>query len=339
MSSHPSNAVFEAVLYGEDPSKLDEPLLTNNINCDQVEYTMATSTRSQYSLKLLACITGSIVAVISQRLLTLMLWNEEILSGSTVQVIAFSLHWSFWTCLSVFGSMLLFVNTIERLQQNTLNDDMVFQMEAHYVVGSLLTISAVWLLDDVLVLQEMRHPVLVVTAAVVAYAIFLGCIVHSKSTNNKNYDSMVSTYTLVAGALGVVVGVCSQFLLSLLLWKDADLTVPAVESITVFSLLWSVLTVALTATGCLSLRCVCDNQRTLLRMEAVYIGSSLAGICAAWILIDVANDMPEQVLPSVLLLAASLAAFGLILRCFPEDKCLVDAPPTMTKSPVILQIV
>ena len=62
-------------------------------------------------------------------------------------------------------------------------------------------------------------------------------------------------------------------------------------------------------------------KRTLLRMEASYIGCFLAGICVAGILVDVTNGMAERVVPGILQLVASLAAFGLILQCFPEDQC------------------
>jgi 3-deoxy-D-arabino-heptulosonate 7-phosphate (DAHP) synthase len=82
-----------------------------------------------------------------------------------------------------------------------------------------------------------------------------------------------------------------------------------------------------------------ERERTIMRMETVYIGASLVGICAAWILIDVTHDMAEQVVPSLLLLVASLGAFMAILACFPEEECLSSTSSQSNSSksePVLL---
>ena len=256
--------------------------------------------------------------------------------------------------------MLLLVTSLRRnyldaqIQHDAqLLDDTLFQLEAHYVVAALFTISAAWLLNDVYELaddaaaQTTIHPVLTIVAAGIAFSIFFHYILQKDNVqqvasaadkqNGIDYDdschSMMPTYRMIAATLGLIVGVCSQFILSLVLWKD-HMTVPAVDNVIYFSLLWSVLTVAITFGGCMSLRLllvgssssgVSEQQRALLRMEAVYISCSLIGICFAWILIDILAGMPEQVLPSMFLLVFSLLAFHVILKCFPEDKCLANA--------------
>jgi hypothetical protein len=241
---------------------------------------------------------------------------------------------------------------------NLFDDEIIFQIEAHFVVSSLLAISFSWLLNDmwtVQIIQPMQiHPVLTIFAAATAYAIFFRYMVTQRQLSDskeQSYDedeldqsSGSSTYRLLAGTLGVVFGVSSQFLLSILLWKD-NMTMPMIDNVVFFSFVWSFLTVLLTFVGCMSLRLLVvprmvtsalSAQRTLLRMEAVYISSSLVGICMAWIFIDILAGMPEQIIPSMIMLLLSLVAFQIILRCFPEDQCIdssLEAETTMKMTP------
>jgi len=247
-------------------------------------------------------------------------------------------------------------------------DDLVFQVEAHHIVGSLLTISALWIFVDVvqsLVVSDAKKdgesspsafgfaflshpllPVLWIFLGLAWYALFLRCIlrkpkqqqststelvVKSEDAHPEDVDSgMMSTYALIASTLGLISGLCSQFLLSFLLWND-NMTQPLVGSVVGFSVLWSLCTVVLTFVGCISLRLLTVDEssplqaeRIFLRMESFYIFHSLVGICGAWILIDLVLNMKSQILPSLLMMALSLVAFAAIVKCFPEEKCLED---------------
>jgi hypothetical protein len=291
--------------------------------------------------KIITSLLGCTMAVLSHSILSILLWKDSILHANTMQIIAFSLSWSFWTCVILFVGMLAFVSSSSSSNTNTTSssssnsrttknednlkdqqqqtqemedeDDRAFQVEAHYVVASLLTISAIWMLDSV----------------VLSFGVgILLCLVVA----NMDQDIM-SSYSLVAGTLGLIFGACSQFILSLWMWQDVSMTQPIIDHIVWFSLAWSLLTVVMTFLGCLSLRWVVEGKstggdhqsrrrRAILRMEAVYVAMTLVGICAAWIFLDVTAGLPEQIFPSLLMLIVSLAAFTLILQCFPEEDCL-----------------
>lgn len=237
------------------------------------------------------------------------------------------------------------------------DDDVTFQWEANYVVGAVLSIAALWLWNGMVVTEflgprrfpEDDHPrssssvwlgpalqssvAIVITVPLVLTGL-LQCWCHScarhhhvrDNNNNTSNQVLLSTYSLVAGTLGGIMGVFSQLVLSLFLWQDAGMLVPVVASVGWFSLLWSLLTVSLTALGCLTLPWMVrddvhvqqlEQQRSSIvwNMEMVYVGWNLVGIGLAWIWIDCTNGMTDQVWPSLGLLAASLVVFQLILKC------------------------
>jgi hypothetical protein len=335
---------------GNVDNKLQEPLLSKHKPEAQMSPTIPSVVVPMRSFKILSFVTGATVALILQWILSVFLWNESILTKSTLQVVIFSLNWSFWTCLGVFSCMLVLVRLLQNrfcrsnVNRPSFDDEAVFQIEAHFVVASLLAISFSWLLNDMWTVQIIRpmqiHPILTIFAAATAYAIFFRYMVcQQQHSDNKELgsdeddcdeSSGSSAYLLISATLGVVFGVSSQFLLTIFLWKD-NMTIPMIDNVVFFSLVWSILTVLLTFVGCMSLRVLVgpgmvtkirSAQRTLLRMEAVYISCSLVGICMAWIFIDVLAGMPEQIIPSMIMLLLSLVAFQIILRCFPEDQCI-----------------
>jgi hypothetical protein len=239
----------------------------------------------------------------------------------------------------VFSAMICLVKTVYKKhggQHVKTWDDVVFQMEAHHMGGALISIAVAWIYMDSFRLDAtggFTHTTFYLCLPVVAYAIFFKSIMMCRNTN---HIFLMSTYQLLASTLGLIVGLCSQFLLSLLLWKQY-LKVPIVDSVIGFSMLWSVATVAITFCGCLVLRYLaardCGNDATLslqdlerihLRMESGYILSTLIGICMAWILMDLVLDAPEQIMPSLAMLGVTLVAFRGILYCFPEEECLSD---------------
>jgi hypothetical protein len=251
----------------------------------------------------------------------------------------------------VFATMLLLIQGIYRAYHIRANDpswdDCVFQIEAHLIVGALLSISMSWIMMDVLQLGRPGytvHNIVILVVAVIAYVLFFCCQSaccsednNSKDTVTKQQDvktmrssDMMMTFQLVAGTLGLIVGICSQFLLSIALWKDR-MTKPVIDNVILFSLLWSLSTVVISFAGCLALRLLTVDEkdrmtaeRIFLRMESHYVFCSLIGICVAWILMDLVLGMSDQIFPSFVMLALSLAAFRLILHCFPEEKCLEE---------------
>lgn len=190
---------------------------------------------------------------------------------------------------------------------------------------------------DVLQLRipgHTTHNFVVFALAIIGYCIFFRFMTRLTATENNESSDQVSavlpTYQLVASTLGLIVGVCSQFLLSFVLWTD-HMSKPIIDNVVIFSLLWSICTVLITFSGCLTLRFLTSDvsspltaERIFLRMESHYVFCSLIGICSAWILMDVVLGMSEQIAPSVVMLSVSLAAFRMILYCFPEEKCLEE---------------
>jgi 1,4-dihydroxy-2-naphthoate octaprenyltransferase len=133
------------------------------------------------------------------------------------------------------------------------------------------------------------------------------------------------------------------------------MTVPVLSNVILFSVVWSLLTVLITFLGCVALRnlalddddyddaddtdsaakinskkqAAIDIERIHLRMESHYVFAALIGICGAWILMDLVLDMPQQILPSLVMLAVALTAFTGIIYCFPEDQCLDEYAVTI----------
>jgi hypothetical protein len=338
----------------KNKDSLTEPLLplvhavTEGGKHDKNENTNKTNHWSKVQTKIITSFVGCGMAVLSHSLLSMVLWKDSILRAEMVDIVLFSFAWSFWTCVILFAGMLVFVSSTTTGSSSNNNnnkdpnddadnddneeeeeDDWAFQIEAQYVVAALLTISAIWLLDSI------------VWSFVVVLSLL--CLVLAAGRCYGGDDQTVlASYSLVAGTLGLIFGACSQFLLSLGMWRDVGMTQPIIDHIVWFSLAWSLLTVLMTFCGCLSLRWIVagggksddndnddhyyDNYRrrhAILRMEAVYVAMTLVGICAAWIFLDVTAGLPEQIVPSLLMLTVSLAVFTLILQCFPEEDCLL----------------
>lgn len=353
----PPDAVFTAVIFQQSSPKngeLEEPLLNKessmttttatHVPIAKPDETNAVSPLESKSLllrlKILSFVTGCLIACVSQLILSQTLWDSDILDRPAQDVVVFSLLWSFWTCGAVFVIMLALIFGVYKFlnikRDDKLWDDCVFQMEAHLIVGALISISTAWIMLDVLQLRvpgHTTHNIVVFSLAIVGYLLFFRCMTMASAEDASSADQVAKvlpTYQLVASTLGLIVGICSQFLLSFVLWTD-HMSKPIIDNVVVFSLLWSVLTVLITFSGCVTLRFLtCDEanqvtaERIFLRMESHYVFCSLIGICAAWILMDVVLGMSEQVYPSLVMLLVSLAAFRIILYCFPEEKCLEE---------------
>ncbi|GKZ00208.1 hypothetical protein MPSEU_000973800 [Mayamaea pseudoterrestris] len=358
-------AAYTAVLYQAPISadtnddadasiRMSEPLLPRSHDSDNSQQTFESSFLPR--LKTLSFISGCAIAILSQYILSLALWSDAIMTQSAERVVFFSLGWSMATCAMVFLSMLLLVRNVTKtvamsMQQSRAWMDATFQMEAHHIIGALLTISLTWIVIDVFrvspsgLVKAGLHgwwSVATICGSLFAYLAFYKCMLRGShehgsyaavnhidqtDSNATRDSSLMNTYQLIAGTLGLLAGLCSQFFLSFALWKN-QMTEPLLDNVIVFSLVWSISTVAVTFCGCLSLRLLTSdharmdddssNDKTFIRMESYYVFFSLIGICLAWILIDIVLDMREQIFPSLLMLSVSLACFGVILQCFPE---------------------
>lgn len=355
---------------------LQEPLLVEQTVKDNMQLKDDSSSchRSNTQvlpLKVLSLVSGSFFALLSQIILWATFWDDSILHSTTVDLIGFSLGWSFWTCVILFTSMLALVQSFRKFyisgrtskqgmivcnNEDLHVEDLVFLMEAHFVVGALAAISIAWMVNNCFHSATGRsedllrmHPILTVTLATFAYCLFVRWIISKgdgvnhrigqecAQISSSKYETLSSTFQMVAATLGIIVGVSSQFTLSILLWRDG-MSRPLIQSPIIFCAVWSLVTVSLTHAGCLSLRFLVAssslgdvqrtaserilNNRLLLRMEAAYVFFSLLGICSAWVGIDVLTGMTNQIVPSIFMLAAALLAFRAILYCFPEDNCI-----------------
>lgn len=353
-ASSSTPTLFTAVLFKQSsssPKELEEPLLEKSSSVPVAEPDDANNVSSTYTsplenstvmlrLKVFSFVTGCMIACVSQLILSQTLWDSDILDRPAERVVVFSLLWSFWTCIAVFVFMIGLIFGVFKFlkvkRDDKLWDDCVFQMEAHLIVGALISISTAWIMLDVLQLRvpgHTTHNIVVFIFAMIGYLIFFRCMTLSSAGESSSNDAVASslpTYQLVASTLGLIVGICSQFLLSFVLWTD-HMSKPILDNVVVFSLLWSFCTVVITFSGCLTLRFLTSDEvnqvtaeRIFLRMESHYVFTSLIGICAAWILMDVVLGMSEQIAPSIVMLTVSLAAFRIILYCFPEDKCIQE---------------
>lgn len=338
---------------------MQKPLLMDDDGLSVQEEIAQTSVVPTRRLQFLAALTGALLAYLSQIALCAMLWTNAIFEDTRTEIILFSLQWSLWTCLLVFSGMLAFLRLVQSRAATPISETSILSLETYYVVGALLSITSTWLYKDLL--EEgsvLSRPCATLGLLIPSYILLADLLLQqpqhqsstlSKSTISNNSCGVMPTYRLVSCILGLVVGVGSQFVLGLFLWKDRSMKDPVIGSVIYFSLLWSGCTVAITFLACFSLRIFSspisstlgfnsNEPRTLLRMESTYISSSLVGICGAWIFIDWMSGLNDQVLPSIVMLNLSLFCFQIILRCFPEDQCLdvLDDNTTETQDDVPL---
>ena len=356
---------------------LEKPLLIDNVDeehsREQDIHLHLPSAPVIRRFQFLCAITGALLAYLCQMVLCAVLWRDDIYQRTRKEVVVFSVIWSLWTCLVVFAGLFLVLLLIQaRLVAGAaasskingkksatttityaLDEPTLFSLEACYVVSALLTITATWLGKDLL--QDghvVSHPITTLVLLIPGYLWMARVLLKQKQPQQPFEDSSESknehhdpdrqfgsafTHCMLSGILGLAVGVGSQLLIGLFLWKDLAMTKPIFSNVIGFSLLWSGCTVLLTFLACLSLRLLLPpvdpnaphatsstttTTRLQSRMEATYISCTLVGICGAWIAIDCLTGLRDQVLPSMLMLGLSLFCFHFILRCFPEEHCL-----------------
>jgi hypothetical protein len=233
---------------------------------------------------------------------------------------------------------------------------MTIQMEAHRQAGVLSTISLTWSLNDIFHIQNhflnnLKLQWMVVGIIFAAFCLCVGWLLLSvrvrlllgnTDASNEEQKSLPSTFLVIPTIAGLLVGASSQFLLqALFVWIDKQ-HLTAMSHLLLFSMLWSLSTVFYATVGYLSLRFLVEDeqesscnsccnldclqrQRVISRILIYYVGSTLVGICIAYICMDIFLHTKEQILPSLGMLVVSLGAFRTVVHCFSEEKCLEEA--------------
>lgn len=250
-------------------------------------------------------------------------------------LLLFSLGWSLLSCLIVNCFMAVFVRDMKTSFYRIPNpegDDNVWSetastMEAFVIGGALVSISAWWLVLDMGAVHlplATSSVVGLVMVSTVIYIFFISMTMPGKNGIPAWWNC------LIASILGLVLGFGSQTSLSAFFWTGL-VPKPALSNLFVFSLIWSGCTILVTFLGCMALRylkpddkSLISSERAYLRMESFYVLSSLVGISFAWISLDIVLGLTQQIVPSVLMLIVSLLLFRFILYCFPEEKCLEE---------------
>ena len=260
-------------LYTRDEERgeelLEEPLLLSN---DVVPFGFA-------GFKILSFTAGSLIAVASQLILAIFMWNDGILEQPVGGVLIFSLLWSFWTCVMIFGGLYLLMHCLQKSYYSDdeaikMQDSDILQLEVYNVVGALSAVSLAWLVNDVLhvrntFLADPLHQWMVIGVCLSGYALFCiwmvmqSCQSFSQARrrqrgmmnidNGEGQSSLYAAFRLIAGLLGLVTGACSQFFLAAVLW-DATMQQPIIHNVIGFSFVWSLITVAITTAVCASLK-------------------------------------------------------------------------------------
>lgn len=157
---------------------------------------------------------------------------------------------------------------------------------------------------------------------------------------------------IIASTFGLLIGVGTQLLLSLILWNSIDHIPYVMKSnvnIALFSFGWSLVTVVVTAIACYLLRtfifrCIFQGMSglsyhykniILIRMEAMFIGWTLTGICVGWIVLDILHNMTSQIYVSIVLFVLSLTCFSCILYFFPESDEMYDETEGLLTEPLL----
>jgi hypothetical protein len=278
---------------------------------------------------------------------------------SSWNILCFSFLWSMCTCVILFLGLSMHFSLSRCLLKDDEEETPSVRMEVSFLFGALLTVTAIWMTQDVTavdassVMESRFSPFLwvvvtasitwVVLAAIVLLLCFVCCrskpaesLPISENNSRTAHPPMKECCVyLSASVVGLLVGMGSQLILSLFLWNHSNRIPLLIQSnwmIALFSFGWSFLTVIATWLACYNLRALirsCDaleeyttralHKELMVKMEAVYIGWTLTGICIGWIVLDVLHNMLSQIYISIGLFVLSLTSFIAILYCFPDS--------------------
>lgn len=278
---------------GGEEQKLQAPLLSADSSIPLWKTVSASmlSPAELTKMKMMSVLSGSLLAFFSQLVLSKVLWTDNVLQREVSAVVVFSLSWSFWTCLIVFLGMRLFIQSIK--QRYPLDEDLIFQMEAHNVAGALSAVALAWIVNDVFhvhtnFLNSPRRQWIVVAGVFSTYCMFITWVLlstretgsgsrprrlrgnthesHPLESHPLEQTSMLRTYQLIAALTGLLMGSCSQFLLATFFWSE-EIQGPALSNRVLSSLIWGVCTVITAVLGCRALQYMVDEEENLTMQE------------------------------------------------------------------------
>jgi hypothetical protein len=167
----------------------------------------------------------------------------------------------------------------------------------------------------------------------------------TRNSINETTFSFVPYPNATFALTSLLIGATSQGLAYVLVWSDDTVRDMIASHCGLFCMLWTVWTVGLNVFVGLNLaRCGQtppetgnaanpQQQRTMLRMEAMFFAGSILGIWSAWVGIDALRNDTEHTVSMLILLCLSIASFATILHCCPEESCVEDpgcyAPPQL----------
>ena len=210
----------------------------------------------------------------------------------------------------------------------------IFLMESYNVAGSLMTISSTWyalgtlrisesMLMNMTTLLGCAWILFAVTFALVAKPVFSREVEEASTTHQ-------SGHTILAISFGSSIGMSTQFLLSILLWRTGGFFA---NNSLLFSIFWSLTTTVISLMGNILLKIFIRSETTVrgrllhvitVRAEYFYVLSSLTGICFAWLFMDVTMGLHGQLLSSLGVFGVSVLLFHVIVYLIPEEDCVAE---------------
>jgi hypothetical protein len=259
------------------------------------------------TVKVISFTSGSILAVLSQILLYILLWDGSVLMSPTSAVLMFSLQWSFLTLLAVFVGI-----SAQKyfLRRSDIRDDIIFQMEAYNIAGALSALAVTWLLNDTTARpHHFLHDngLLTVGATLTIYGSFCAFVLRQSQSSahvrrlrgGVDYTDSVDaslheTYQMIAALSGMLTGATNQLLVvpvlvELLHEADAESCISALSLL----LFWCLTTFSVTTLGLWGTRRivardhivdVSQHEKLMLSMDSYYMQASLIGMCVVLIL-------------------------------------------------------
>lgn len=294
-------------------------------------------------VKVKSFVSGSILAALSQIILYVFKLDDNNVGKPTSIVIMFSLQCSFLTLITVFVG----ISTQKYfLSRSDVADELIFQMEAYNIAGALSAIAVTWLLIDVITIPSQfihDHSPLIIVATLIVYGSFcVSVLMQSRQVarlrrlrgdadfTDVTDAALSKTYHMIAGLSGLLTGASAQFLLVLFLWQVYDDAEAAKRILSAFllSFFWFISTVGITTLGLwctqqiVASEHICDvsqHKKLMLLVNSYYIRSTMIGICAAWLLLDIFIDATGTMLLPLGMPILSVLVFSATKVVCPDD--------------------
>jgi hypothetical protein len=302
---------------------MQEPLVVSN---KPTTNNAVSSTCTTSNLNLIGLLAGSYVAFCPQIVLSQIMRTVHLETFRSQQLLLLGVGWSLGSCLVVFLGMLACRRMIqERVQE--CSEAMLFQMEAHYIVGALFSSSFILPVTS-FISSNTSAPLIAVM--LLWFPVMLGLIPTRTTSTTKTHAYAYLLEELAAPILGVINGICGQFQIRFVVhdWRIND-----TASAVLFSHVWLVATVLWAAAGWTVMGLIAHDCRndsktrnkkvsTFVRMESRYLAWVPVGICLAWTVLDWVYNARENMLTCMLLLILSFLAVFMSLVLYPQKgKC------------------